>query len=257
MKKSDGMKVLERWLLRLLSTGKTSLSESERQVMLAELAGVNLDSFRAGQVSIFGREYTKLVEKKRVPMNKSAYTANDADGNSLRAQADFVLAALGFRRMRTLVLACLTRSMDLPGSRVYTVEDRNEGKPEPLKNDVVEFSMRCFDDWNLPRGFSFDPTKVGREAEWMELAMHRMEAIVSVTYVLLRLLAVSEQEAVAYQNSEYFTDNFLRRLLNGQRKFLKAIGENDIPKCLEAPDKKVVRHLDPMILLEIWVLLTK
>lgn len=238
----SGLDVLGGWLGRLKKgRGSKYITFEEFNVLKSELASwVDLEPFRKGVVtSADGRQYSH----------------DNADRNSLKAQAEFVLEALEEDGMLALVLFALADAISRPGSKIYKKSDREAGLPEPTEEEVLKFVKGKFSKW-VTSEFVFDPTKAQKEVFWGDAVLYRVEAIISVTYVLLRILSHdSPGEALSYQWQPYFKDHFLVRLQEGWVKSLKAEGQ-EVPEHLLREDKTIIRHMHPLTVLKIWEMLS-
>jgi hypothetical protein len=244
----NGVSVLKSWLDVVVGQDMpVIISEDGRCAMKEEFHGY-LDSFRRGQVYIPGRVYAKEGQEH--------YDFGNADNNSLKAQADFVLSALGRSRMQRVVEIALLDTIQRDGSKIFKKSDREAGLPEPSEEDVREYVHVMFTEWTYSaKGFVFDPTRAKKDAPWKENTLYRMEAIISSVYVLLRLISYNDSVAAEdFQFAEYFTENFVRRLREGKAKEYKAL-KQEVPTHLLYDDGKIVRHLHPETILVIWTAL--
>lgn len=242
---------VERWIDRVLAGESPFFSHEEWRTMTEDIKSkASLENFRRGQVHIPTRKYFKLGSDE--PMKKSHYTEADCDGNSMRAQADFVLAALGADRMEQLVLEAMMEMAVGFGGGVYKDEDRKSGVPEPSIEETAEFGHSLMRTWiKAERGFSFDTKKWAEGMGWKKNLIYRLEAIISSLYVLLRLASYeSFADAEKFQQGEYFQSNFLVRLKRGQIKALKDLGQTP-PSHLESGEA-IIRHITPNTLWMLW-----
>lgn len=209
------------------------LPEHDRSWLREHLtkAGVDLKPFLSGEVSIEGREYKEE--------GKKGYTEKDALYKAeLKAQSDFVLAALGKDRFLRMVSMAVVTASEKPGGKIA------DGLSQADLAEFVDGYLRKKAD--AKTGFVYSPKTEAEKSgiEWHTNAIYRIEAVVSVAYSMLAMAVKDGEESAKFQVGSRIEKFFRQRIIRGERRSLNA-REMKVPRHLleKKTDEANIRHL--------------
>lgn len=120
----------------------------------------------------------------------------------------------------------------------------NNDSPKAETQEEMMIFVRGIVDQITEKGgdFKLDIAKLSEDVKWKKVALYRLEAVMHVSYKLLRVVAMtSEGESDKYQSDRL--DKFRQRVVKGH---LEKVGrENAAPQVLAMEESEIVRHLNP------------
>lgn len=159
-------------------------------------------------------------------------------GGVLREQIGQVVEAAGMERVKGIVGEVLPEVVTMKGGAVYKKSDREAGIPEPSTEEIVAWAQEVIDRCMEP-DFKLDPKRISEGLTWKETTVYRLEAMMSMTYQMLRLCGMTTaEEAAAFQEQKM--GKFQQRLIKGA---IAVFGKDVAPPyLLEREEKEIIRY---------------